>query len=170
MFFPSRQSTIACGWHMLHYSTLDMSTKLQRKSSAPYNDLNATRFFCLLLMHFNGIIIYIYIACAIYHIDPLHCKRTLAWSLCNSRDLTDSSYRNLKRATNVEDICLSIPNILQTLSVHIRILMFKKVWYHDAVYDTCYFNVLWKIPHKWSKKARYHDAVYNMCHFVLFWK
>ena len=24
--------------------------------------------------------------------------------------------------------------------------------YHDAVYDTCYFILLWKIPHKWPKK------------------
>ena len=42
-----------------------------------------------------------------------------------------------RNTTNVEDICLPIPNILQTFSVHIRILMFKKAQYHDAVYDTC---------------------------------
>ena len=48
--------------------------------------------------------------------------------------------------------------------------MFKKAQYHDAVYDTCYFILLWKIPHKWPKKARYHDAVYDICHIVLFRK
>ena len=95
MFLQSRQSTIACGWHMLHYFTLDMPTKLQRKSSAPYNDLNATRFF-LPAAHAYQWKHHI-IFCAIYHIDPLHCKRTLAWSLWNSGDLTDSPYRNLEK-------------------------------------------------------------------------
>ena len=39
----------------------------------------------------------------------------------------------------------------------------KKARYHDAVYDTCYFILLWKIPHKWPKKDRYHDAVNDTC-------
>ena len=39
----------------------------------------------------------------------------------------------------------------------------KKARYHDAVYDTCYFMLLWKIPHKWPKKDRYHDAVNHTC-------
>ena len=30
--------------------------------------------------------------------------------------------------------------------------MFKKAQYHDAVYDTCYFILSWKIPHKWPNK------------------
>ena len=38
------------------------------------------------------------------------------------------------------------------------------------VYDTCYFILLWKIPHKWPKKARYHDAAYDTCYFILLWK
>ena len=44
----------------------------------------------------------------------------------------------------------------------------KKVRYHDAVYDTCYFILVWKIPHKWPKKARYNDAVYDTCYFIFF--
>ena len=35
--------------------------------------------------------------CAIHHIDPLHRKQTLTLSQCNSRDLTDSPYRNLEK-------------------------------------------------------------------------
>ena len=31
------------------------------------------------------------------------------------------------------------------------------------MYDTCYFILLWKIPHKWSKKDRHHDAVNDAC-------
>ena len=34
---------------------------------------------------------------AIHHIDPLHRKQTLTLSQCNSRDLTDSPYRNLEK-------------------------------------------------------------------------
>ena len=67
------------------------------------------------------------------------------------------------------------PNILQTtFSVHIRIVMCKKAQYHDAVYDICYFILLWKITHKWLQKARYHAAVYDIIlhHLALscFWK
>ena len=39
----------------------------------------------------------------------------------------------------------------------------KKARYHDAVYDTCYLILFWKIPHKWPKKDRYHDAVNHTC-------
>ena len=46
----------------------------------------------------------------------------------------------------------------------------KKARYHDTVYDTCYFILLWKISHKWPKKDRYHDAVYDTCYFILLWK
>ena len=146
---------------MLHYFTLDMPTKLQRKSSAPYNDLNATRFFCLLLMHINENIIYFFVP----YITQIHCIANEHWHdhyeiLEISRTAPTETSRN---ATNVEDICLPIPNILQTFSVHIRILMFKKARYHDAVYDTCYFILLWKIPHKWPKKDLYHDAVNHTC-------
>jgi len=31
---------------------------------------------------------------------------------------------------------------------HIPHKLLKKAWYHNAVYDTCYFILLWKIPHK----------------------
>ena len=31
------------------------------------------------------------------------------------------------------------------------------------MYDTCYFILLWKIPHKWPKKDRHHDAVNDTC-------
>ena len=48
--------------------------------------------------------------------------------------------------------------------------MFKKAQYHDAVFNTCSFILLWKIPHKWFKTVRYHDAVYEISHFVLFRK
>ena len=40
---------------------------------------------------------HIYFFCAIHHIDPLHRKQTLTLSQCNSRDLTDSPYRNLEK-------------------------------------------------------------------------
>ena len=72
--------------------------------------------------------------------------------------------------TNVEDIWLPIPNILQTFSAHIRILLLKKARYHDAVYHICYFIILWKLQHKWPKKVWYNDAVYDIYHFVLFRK
>ena len=43
--------------------------------------------------------------------------------------------------------------------------MFKKAQYHDAVFNTCSFILLCKIPHKWFKTVRYHDAVYEISHF-----
>ena len=41
--------------------------------------------------------------------------------------------------------------------------MAQKARYHDAVYDTCYFILCWKIQHKWPEKDRYHDAVNHTC-------
>ena len=46
----------------------------------------------------------------------------------------------------------------------------KKARYHDAVHDTCYFILVRKIPHKWPKKARYHDAVYDTCYSFYYGK
>ena len=53
-----------------------------------------------------------------------------------------------RNTTNREDIGLPIPDILQTSSVHISIMMFKEVRYHDAMYNTCSFISSQKIPQK----------------------
>jgi hypothetical protein len=55
-----------------------------------------------------------------------------------------------RNTTNIEDIGLPIPDILQTSSVHISIMMFKEVLYHDAMYNTCSFISSQKIPQKKS--------------------
>ena len=68
--------------------------KIERYNIERYNDSRS--IFFPLLMHFNENITYIFFG-AIHHIDPLHRKQTLTLSQCNSRDLTDSPYRNLEK-------------------------------------------------------------------------
>ena len=100
---------------------------------------------CIILHHLAS-------SCIILHhlaqiqLQPKFARPRLWWSVANehrhdhyaileiSRTAPTETSRN---ATNVEDIRLSTPNILQTFSVHIRILMFKKAQYHDAMYNTC---------------------------------
>ena len=74
---------------MLHFKTKLNGTKLN-------GTMIPVVFFCPLLMDFNENITYIFFS-AIHHIDPLHRKQTLTLSQCNSRDLTDSPYRNLEK-------------------------------------------------------------------------
>ena len=53
-----------------------------------------------------------------------------------------------RNTTNLEDIGLPSPDILQASRVHISIMMFKEVRYHDAMYNTCSFISSQKIPQK----------------------
>ena len=68
--------------------------KIERYKIERYND---SRSIFLSTAHAFQWKHHIYFFCAIHHIDPLHRKQTLTLSQCNSRDLTDSPYRNLEK-------------------------------------------------------------------------
>ena len=68
--------------------------KIERYKIERYND---SRSIFLSTAHAFQWKHHIYFFRAIHHIDPLHRKQTLTLSQCNSRDLTDSPYRNLEK-------------------------------------------------------------------------
>ena len=135
-FLQCRQSTIACRWHVLHYFTLNMATKLQHKSSVPYNDPNGTSFFPPLLMHINE--------------NITHRSTTSQTNIgMITMQFSRSHGQPLQKPQEMQ----------QMLRIFVcRSLVFHK---HDAIYDICHFILLWTFPHKWDKTARYHDAVYD---------
>ena len=87
----------------MHICSLDFKTmpwhawfqnKIERYKIERYND---SRSIFLSTAHAFQWKHNIFFFRAIHHIDPLHRKQTLTLSQCNSRDLTDSPYRNLEK-------------------------------------------------------------------------
>ena len=117
-------------------------------------------------------------SCIILH--PL--APSYIFSLCNSRDLTDSSYRKLKKCNKCWGYLFVDPwyftNMMPCMTYVIsfyygnfRINETKQLgtmmpcMTHDAI--SFYYG---NFRINGTKKARYHDGVYNIRHFVLFWK
>ena len=87
----------------MHICSLDFKTmpwhawfqnKIERYKIERYNDSRSIFWSTAHAFQWKH---HIYFFRAIHHIDPLHRKQALTLSQCNSRDLTDSPYRNLEK-------------------------------------------------------------------------